>query len=312
MDAAVLHQYGTPRFDQFQEPEAAAGQLVVEVEAAAVNPIDLAIATGEFYLKPSVLPYVVGTDGVGRLADGRRMYFASTVAPFGAAAARTLASQDALIQVADGVDAPAAAALGNSGLAAWLSLQWRAQLARGETVLVLGATGAVGRIAVQAAKLLGAAVVIAAGRRPDGLERALGLGADHALRIPVDEELSLTQLREAAGGQVDVIVDLLWGTPAAIALEAAAPGARLVQIGQGAGPDSRLSAATLRSRRVDIRGYANYHASPELRASAYRQLTELVRDGKLTVDVEPIALSQVSQAWQRQRAGTGHKLVLVP
>ncbi len=118
MDAAVLHEYGTPRFDRFQEPDAGAGQLVLDVEAAAVNPVDLAIATGEFYIKPPRLPCVVGTDGVGRLADGRRVYFSTTVAPFGGAAERTLASQDALIEVPDGLDAPVAATLGNSGLAA--------------------------------------------------------------------------------------------------------------------------------------------------------------------------------------------------
>lgn len=312
MDAAVLYEYGTPRFDSFTEPQPGAGQLVVDVEAAAVNPVDLAIATGEFYIKPSVLPYVVGTDGVGRLADGRRVYFASTVAPFGAAAARALAPQDAVIEVPEGVQAPVAATLGNSGLAAWLSLQWRAELQRGETVLVLGATGAVGRIAVQAAKLMGATRVVAAGRSPNGLARALELGADHALQISIDEELSLTELQQASGGQVDVIVDLLWGLPAAIALEAAAPGARLVQIGQAAGSDSRLSAPTLRSRRADIRGYANYHASAEMRSSAYRRLAELARDGKLVIDIEPLALAEVQRAWQRQRAGAGHKLVLVP
>jgi NADPH:quinone reductase-like Zn-dependent oxidoreductase len=312
MYAAVLHEYGAPRFDRFEEPDAAAGQLTVDVEAAAVNPVDLLIATGEFYIKPPQLPCVVGTDGVGRLADGRRVYFPSTVPPFGGAAERTLAPEDVLIDVPDGLDAAVAATLGNSGLAAWLSLQWRAELQRGETVLVLGATGAVGRIAVQAARLLGAARVIAAGRSPEGLERALELGADHALRIPPDEELSLAELREASEGRVDVIVDLLWGLPAAIALEAAAVGARLVQIGQAAGAESRLGAAILRSRAVDIRGYANYHATRELRASAYRRLAELARDGALTVDVERVPLVEVEQAWQRQRAGAGHKLVLVP
>ncbi len=156
MDAAVLHDWGTPSFAAFDEPAATDGQVVVDVEAAAVNPVDLLIAGGTFYIRPAQLPYVVGIDGVGRLTDGRRVYFSATTPPFGGAAERALVPEAALIDLDDGVEAAVAATLGNSGLAAWLSLEWRAALAPGETVLVLGATGVVGRLAVQAAKLQGA------------------------------------------------------------------------------------------------------------------------------------------------------------
>ncbi len=304
MDAAVLHDWGTPSFAAFDEPAAADGQVVVNVEAAAVNPVDLLIAGGTFYIRPAQLPYVVGIDGVGRLTDGRRVYFSATTPPFGGAAERALVPEAALIDLDDGVEAAVAATLGNSGLAAWLSLEWRAALAPGETVLVLGATGVVGRLAVQAAKLQGAGRVIAAGRNADGLARALELGADDAIAI--------SELGELGVAAVNVIVDLVWGEPAAQALEAAAPGARLVQIGQGAGPQSPLAAGTLRSRQVDVLGFANYHASPDLRASVYGRLIDLAVGGKLVVDVEAVPLADVAQAWERQRAGAGHKLVLVP
>jgi NADPH:quinone reductase-like Zn-dependent oxidoreductase len=304
MDAAVLHAWGTPVFGAFHDPSPADGQVVVEVEAAAVNPVDLLIASGQFYIRPAELPYVVGTDGVGRLADGRRVYFGASALPFGGAAQRTLVSEAALIDLADGVDAAIAATLGNTGLAAWLSLQWRARLAPGETVLVLGATGAVGRLAVQAAKLLGADRVVAVGRDADGLRRALELGADEALDVG--------DLEQPRGTGVDVIVDLLWGAPAAAALQWAAPGARLVQIGQSAGPESPLAAGTLRSRRVDIMGFANYHAAADVRAAVYGELVDLAATGRLVVDVERVALADVADAWRRQRAGAGHKLVLVP
>ncbi len=106
--------------------------------------------------------------------------------------------------------------------------------------------------------------MIAAGRNADGLARALELGADDAIAI--------SELGQLGAAAVNVIVDLVWGEPAAQALEAAAPGARLVQIGQGAGPQSPLAAGTLRSRQVDVLGFANYHASPDLRASVYGRL----------------------------------------
>jgi NADPH:quinone reductase-like Zn-dependent oxidoreductase len=312
MDAAVLHEYDTPRYDQFEDPAPAAGQCLVEVEASAVNPVDLLIATGSFYIKPPSLPCVVGIDGVGRLDDGRRVYFASTVAPFGGAAAWTLAPREALIDVPDGLDAPVAAALGNSGLAAWLSLQWRAALQPGEHVLVLGATGAVGRIAVQAARLLGAGRVVAVGRNAAGLERAVELGADAVIQIRPDAPLRASELRTAGEGHLDVIVDLLWGEPAAAALDAAAPGGRLVQVGHSAGQEIRLAAPLVRSRPLEIRGYGNPHASPVQRAAAYQRLGELAISGALVVDVESVPLAEVERAWERQRSGAGHKLVLLP
>src|SRR4051812_8366140 len=177
--AAGLHEHGaTPACGEFAEPSASPGTVVVDVAAAGLHPLDLHKATGTFYTGPPPLPSVVGTDGVGRLADGRRVYFDATVTPHGSMAERTLVPNDALLDVAEGVDDAVAAALGNTGLAAWLSLAWRAELQQGETVLVLGATGAVGRVAVQVAKTLGAERVVAADRAGQGLPHLLERGAD--------------------------------------------------------------------------------------------------------------------------------------
>ena len=163
MKAAVLVEVGAPpRFGDFAEPEPSKGQIVVEVAAAGVHHLDLAKASGSFYLGPPAVPCVVGSDGVGRTADGRRVFFDAPVAPYGSWAQRALISAAALMEVADEVDDVTAAALGNTGLAAWLALSWRARLQPGESVLVLGATGAVGSVAVQAAKAQGASYVIAA------------------------------------------------------------------------------------------------------------------------------------------------------
>ena len=311
MRAAVLQAYGAPRFGTFDEPMAADGRVVVEVAAAGINHVDVLICTGGFYTGPPPLPSVPGSDAVGRLPDGRRVYVDATVAPYGSLAERTLVPDGHAIEVPDGVDDAVAATLGNAGLAAWLSLEWRARLAPGETVLVLGATGTVGHIAVQAAKLLGAGRVIAAGRDEARLERARRSGADATVTLAGGD--ADAALAAAAGDHgFDVIVDLLWGEPAGAALRAAAHGARLVQIGQLAGPELALAAATVRSRFAAVLGFAVFHAPLDVRAAAYRTLAEHARDGRLTVDVERIGLEGIEDAWRRQQAGVAHKLVVVP
>ena len=161
MDAAVLTEVGgRPEFAQFQDPVARDGCVVVQVAAAGVNHLDIAKASGGFYLGPPTVPSALGSDGVGRLADGRRLFFDTTVALFGAWAQQSLVPEASLLAVSDWVDDAVAAALGNAVLAAWLSLDWRARLQPGECVVVLGATGAMGSAAVQIAKILGAKRVV--------------------------------------------------------------------------------------------------------------------------------------------------------
>jgi NADPH2:quinone reductase len=311
MEAAVIYEYGAPRFGEFDDPIAGEGTVVVDVDAAAISRFDILFASGRHYLKPATLPAVAGQEGVGRLGDGRRVYFAGTVPPYGAMAQRTLVAEQNLTAVPDGVDDAVAAALGNSGLAAWLPLAWRARVAPGETVLVLGATGIVGRLAVQVAKVLGAGRVVAAGRDESALLRSRELGADAVVRLDASDDLPAAY-RAAAQGEVNVIIDYLWGSPLEAALRAAAVGARVVQVGQFGDDEIRLSAALARSKFLSILGYATFHAPRDVRAEAYRQLADLAGQGRLIVDVERIPLEQVEQAWERQRAGSRHRLVLLP
>lgn len=315
MKAAVLHEHGAPpRFDDFEEPVAGDAAVVVEVAAAGVHHLDLAKASGAFYTGPPPLPSVVGSDGVGRLADGRRVFFDETVPPYGSWAERALVMERSVVDVAEGVDDTVAAALGNSGPAAWLALEWRARLQPGETVVVLGAGGAVGNVAVQAAKLLGAGRVLAADRNPQRLERAVERGADAAVVIgdgSDDAELGAA-LRAAAGDGVDVVVDPLWGMPAAAAMRAARRGARHVQIGHSAGAEATVPAPVVRAAALGILGFAVFHAPVEVRRDAYVRLARHAASGEIMVDVEPVPLSSVGSAWDRQRGGPGTKLVLVP
>ncbi|MEA2123758.1 MAG: hypothetical protein QOI80_540, partial [Solirubrobacteraceae bacterium] len=187
MRAAVLHEYGaTPRVGDFAEPE---GDLVVDVLAAGLNPIDLRIASGTLPARRPDLPSVVGSEGIGRTADGRRVYFS------GAAVAERAAASEPL-EVPDGVDDAEALAYGVAGLAAWLALD-KARLQEGETVLVLGASGPVGAIALQLARLRGAGRVVAAARREVG-------GADAFVQLTDDPSFD---------EQFDVVIDPLWGKP---------------------------------------------------------------------------------------------------
>jgi NADPH:quinone reductase-like Zn-dependent oxidoreductase len=162
MRAAVLHEYGVPTFGEFETPSVGPGQAVVDVLAAGVNPVDASISAGRFYAGKPPLPSVAGREGVGILA-GERVYFDEPIPPFGSMAKRALIDPRSTYSVPDGVEDGMAVALGISGLAAWLPLTWRAELKPGEHVLVLAASGVLGQIAVQAAKLLGAGRVVAPG-----------------------------------------------------------------------------------------------------------------------------------------------------
>jgi NADPH:quinone reductase-like Zn-dependent oxidoreductase len=310
MRAAVLHEYGVPSEGEFQEPSAGPEQAVVDVLAAGLNPVDVAICAGRFYAGKPPLPSVAGREGVG-LLDGARVYFDAPIPPFGSMAERALIDPRSTYPVPDGVQDGVAVALGISGLAAWLALTWRAQLREGEHVLVLAASGVVGQVAVQAAKLLGAGRVIAAARSPEGLERALSLGADASVRLDGTPDLPAA-LAEAAAGRVDVVVDPLFGEPFVAAVNAASFGARIVQLGAGAGADALVPSAAIRGKMLVIMGHTNFAAPPEIKREAYRRLAEAADVGDLKVAVDPIALHQVQEAWQRLASGSHHKIVLVP
>ena len=286
--------------------------MEVRVAAAGLHHLDLHKASGTFYTGPRPLPCVVGTDGVGRLEDGRRVYFDASAEPYGSMAERTLVPSEALFEVAEGVDDVVAAALGNTGLGAWLALTWRAELQRGENVLVLGAAGAAGSVAVQAAKALGAARVVAADRAGERLPRLLERGADAIVEVDTADDLAAA-FREATGGDVDVTIDMLWGAPAVAAMKVAARYARHVEVGNVAGDEITLPAPLLRSVSLDIRGFSVAHPRAELKRDAYLRLTEHAARGDIVVDVDRRPLDDVEAAWERQReAAGGAKMVLVP
>ena len=315
MRAAILHEYdATPQLGSFDDPVAGSGTVAADVLAAGLNPVDLRKASGIFPLMPKPpLPSVAGWEGVARLEDGSRAYFVDPPPPHGALAERTLLEPSATYPVPDGVDDGVAVALGIAGLAGWLALTWSAKLREGETVLVLGATGTVGQVAVQGAKLMGASRVVAAGRNPHGLARAAQLGADATVRLGEEGDLA-ERLKGAAGdaGGFDVIVDPLWGEPALAAMEAANRFARHVALGQSAGLHAQVSVATLRNTPLTIVGHTNYAIPPNDQRAAYERMTAHAAAGELTADVERFPLDDAPAAWERLRSGPRAKLVVVP
>jgi NADPH:quinone reductase-like Zn-dependent oxidoreductase len=313
VQAAVMHDAKRPVYTSFAEPQANAGSVMVTVRAAALTGFDRAVARRAHYFKMPDGPFVVGKEGVAQHSGGKRVYFNvnAPVAPFGSMAERTLIDARFSFPVPDAVPDEIAAALGNPGLAAWLALSWRAELRPGETVLILGATGISGLIAVSAAKRLQAGRVIAAGRNRDALERGKRLGADATVELAGTTGL-IGAYREAARGNVDVVLDYICGAPAEAALEVLGVDGRLVHIGTRAAPAMNVLGATARRVSANILGFAYYHAPIETQALAYTELCRMAAAGEIALDIEMRPLSQIEAAWDTDEAGSRRRQVLVP
>ena len=319
MNAAVLSSLGKPpKFEQFSDPDPAEGEVIVRVRAASLKPVDRQIAEGAHYASPRELPMVCGMDGVGVLDDGKRVYFGGPRRPFGAMAETAVVRRTQCFDVPEQLGDAMAAALPNPGVSAWLSLAHRAKLARGENVLILGATGVTGRLAVQIAKILGAARVVGAGRNEESLRKLRELGADATISLQAPErEWKELIAREAQGAGIHVILDYLWGKPAEMALAALAQSefaqitheTRLVQAGESAGPVIQLPAAVLRSRAVTISGTAGIPA-PEILVTALREVLQRGASGQLRMEIEQIPLREVEAAWNQDRHG--RRVVFIP
>jgi NADPH2:quinone reductase len=284
--AALVAELGRP--PQVGEVPEPAGESL-EVLAAPLNPLDRAVAAGRFYGGHPPLPFVPGCECVGREPGGRVVWSFGGglgLSRDGAMAERVVPGA-VVVEVPDGADPALAAALGIAGLAGWLPLAWRAPIRPGDRVLVLGATGAVGSVAVQAAKLLGAARVVAAGRNTAGLERALELGADEA--VALDGDL----------GEPTYVFDPLCGEPLERAVVAATPGARIVQLGQSAGPAATLTSAAIRGKQLELYGFSDFAVPADVFAEHYPRLVAHAAAGEIRLDVERVGLDDLAAAWER-------------
>jgi len=262
MNAAVVHSFDAPpQYATFADPVPAEGERLVTVTAAALHPIVKSLAKGTHYGSTGQLPFVPGVDGVGRLEDGTRVFFGAVHPPFGSFSERSLASGVMCIPLSDGIDDVTAAAIANPAMSSWVALTARAKFTPGESVLILGATGVAGKLAIQIARHLGARRVTAAGR--GSIERLKGLGADAFIETHQEPEAVVSAMRaEIAGSGIDVVLDYLWGHPAERFFEAisqkglskSAPRVRYVQIGESAGKTVPLAASMLRSSGLELLG----------------------------------------------------------
>jgi NADPH2:quinone reductase len=337
--AAVVEAPGRPpAAAELPEPRRRPGEALVRIRAAALNPVELHIWNGHFFDGPPRPPYVIGLEGVGVVEEGERLSPGTrvrvefvhpgygrdgAVAEYAVAPeepdASDRASQASVAPIGDELDDTAAAALGVPVFTALMCLERAQRLSAsldGAHVLVTAATGAVGSVAVQLAKLMGAARVVAAGRNRERLERAQALGADAVveLRDGLGAEDLRERFSEAAAGRLDVALDPLWGEPARAAIDSLTRDGVYVSFGQAASPLAELSGIPMRNRRVTVVGHSGAWATPQERQAALARAHELAARGgrRLTLDTEELALEQIGDAWERLSSSAGRRLVVKP
>jgi NADPH2:quinone reductase len=291
MRAAQIAQLGAP-----PEPVEREGAGDIRIEAVALNPLDIAVGSGRFYGGHPDLPYLPGCEAVGRRADGTLVYLFGDGrgwARDGWLAERAAVPSELPLELPEGTDPALALAAGIAGVAGWVPVAWRAKVGPGDRVLVLGARGAVGQIAVQAARMLGADKVVGAGRAGgDGI-------------------VALDDVADAFGPEgFTVCIDPIWGEPLARMLPFAARHARVVHLGQSAGPESPLRSADVRGKELTIIGHSNFAMPDDDRNRATLELLDHLRAGRIELAIERYPLEKISEAWQRQREGPGAKIVV--
>ena len=316
MHAALVTSFDhPPRYEEVSEPAPDGDSQVVEVLAAALHPRVRSQANGSHYTSEGELPLIPGIDGVARLADGSLAYFVADDRAPGTMAERTLLDPRRSVPLPAGVDIAAIAAGMNPGMSSWVGLRRRAGLEAGQDVLVLGATGNAGQLAVQIAKHLGAGAVIGAGRDKLRLEALAELGADSL--VALDGEDSIAEVGEAAS-EVDVVIDYLWGRPSEQAIpaivrrrkERARP-LKWIQIGSVAGPNVVLPSAALRAANLQVMGSGQGSVTAAGIIAELPALAEQINAGAFAVNPQTASLAAVEEVWDAPTAA-GERVVFLP
>ena len=319
MHAALVESFGpAPVYREVPPPEANAGEVLIKVRGAALSNLVRSQANGSHYSSATKFPFTPGNDGVGTTPEGTRVYFFSR-APFGSMAEYSVARNAMTIPLAPEIEDAVAAALGNPGLATWGALLGRAKFQPGEVVLINGATGIAGKQAVQVAKYLGAARIIATGRNQQSLAEVKALGADQTVLLnqPKDDlEKTFRSILQESG--VQVILDYLWGPSAEAILAAAAghgslqgePRIRFVQIGSMSGGDMTLPAQHLRSSGVELLGSGLGSLSGQAILESLSTMFAAAAKVPFAIDIDPVPLANVEEAWNRK--GEERRIVFIP
>jgi NADPH:quinone reductase-like Zn-dependent oxidoreductase len=319
MNAAVVRSFDhPPRYETYDLPEPAGpDDALVEVLAVGLHPRVRSGASGRHYSNSGTLPIIPGIDGVGRFANGKRVYFVVPDDTWGSMAERAVVDLRRTVPLPENVDVTKVAAAMNPAMSAWVVLRRRVPLQPGQSVLVLGATGNAGGMAVQVAKRLGAGRVVGAGRNRARLAGLAALGADEVVGLVDDAAVTAERLANAAA-EVDIVLDYLWGEPATVAimalLKARADRSRAmdwVQIGAVAGPTVELPSVALRSANLRLQGNGQGAVSPEAYLAELPSLIEEIGSGTIEINVRPRPLADVEATWIAPEV-PGLRTVIIP
>jgi NADPH:quinone reductase-like Zn-dependent oxidoreductase len=318
MNAAVVSSFDEPpRYQPFPLPTPADGEVLADVLAVGLHPRVRSGAAGRHYTSSGTLPMIPGVDGVGRLPDGRIVYFAAGDDVLGTMADKALVHPGRSVELPAGADVAAVAAAMNPAMSSWVALRRRVPLQPGQGVLVLGATGNAGAMAVRVARLLGAGRIVGAGRDAGRLHALLAAGADDVVRLTADGDETAAALA-AAAAETDIVLDYLWGAPAQGAITALLTarsdrGRALdwIQIGAVAGPTIELPSVALRSANFRLQGCGQGSVSPRGYLAELPSLVAEIAAGTIEVRPRPVPLAEVERAWTTKET-SGERTVFVP
>lgn len=317
MKAAIVVEAGRPPvYGDFKDPAPAPGKSLIRVTAASISHVTKSRASGAHYSSGGTLPFVPGMDGTGIAQDGRRVYFLLPEQPYGAMAEFCLVDDSHQFAIPDSLEAEPAAAMAIPGMSSWAALVERANLRAGETVLINGATGISGRLAIQIARHLGAGKIIATGRQAQSFDDLRRLGADVTIPLAPDSDALEQAFKNAFQQGVDIVLDYLWGISAeALVVAAAKHGTkgvpiRYVQIGAVSGPNITLPSAVLRSSALQLMGSGIGSVPLPRLLQAIQGVLQAAPAAGFKIASKPMPLADVAQAWSA--TDTGSRVVLLP
>lgn len=321
MKAAIIEKLGeTPKYKDFPNPKIQSEEhLLIEMKAAAVKNLDKIRASGKHYASYKKLPTVVGMDGVGILENGTRVYAKGIT---GMIAEKAIIDRNKYTLIPKNLDFNTAAALPNAVLGAAMSLKIRGEIKKGQNVLINGATGVTGQIAVQIAKHYGAKTIIATGRNQENLENTKRLGAHEIISLKQKDEAIITQLKKIHSvTPIDLVIDYLWGNPIKLVIDAIKGGGlhnfthktRIVTVGSMAGENIQLESGILRSSAIEILG-SGFGSLSEGDLEYYDkqilpEMFQLAANGHLIIDVVLGSLKNIEHLWE-QKIDSGKRLVI--
>ncbi|PBQ31782.1 alcohol dehydrogenase [Sphingobacteriaceae bacterium] len=323
MKAAVIHKLGSiPKYEDIADPVPQnETQILMNITAASVKNIDKMRVAGTHYANYSDFPTAVGIDGVGTLENGIRVYASGLT---GMIAEKALIQQNSYTVLPDNLDDATAAALPNALIGSAMAFVGRAKIKVGDVVLINGATGVTGKLAVQVAKFYGASKIIVTGRNADALQQSLGLGADTIISLKQEEDQVLKNLKEIhAATPIDLVIDYLWGRPVELLLEVfKSTGTskftrpvRIVTVGEMAGASIKLDSGILRSSAIELLGSGIGSLSQEdmrrYTTEVLPQMFHLAAEGKIKIDTLSVPLKEVESAWNMEISGTKRLVITI-